>query len=297
MGLEHHATGSARFDRTIFLDLGHGNDLLKQLIDTNILQGRNLAHDGVTTPSLGHEIALGQLGKDPLWIGVLAVDLVNCDNDRNAGRLRVANSLFGLGHDAVIGGHNQNHNVGCLRSTHTHSGERFVTWRIDEGNNIAVVVGLVGTNVLGNTARFASNNVGVTDGVEQLGLTVIDVTHDGDNRCPDWARIVAFEGFYFVIGFDAEPKNFLEFDFLFFANIDESNLGTDFGREEFDHVIGQRLCGRDHFALQHQETHDIGSCTIELFAQFLRCGRTLDNNDTCRYRCVLGREPRYFGWT
>ena len=52
---------------------------------------------------------------------------------------------------------------------------------------------LVGTDVLGDAARFTADHIGLADGIEQFGLAVIDVTHDRDDR---WTRhqirVVAF---------------------------------------------------------------------------------------------------------
>ena len=41
---------------------------------------------------------------------------------------------------------------------------------------------LVGADVLGDAAGLAGDHVGVADAVEQLGLAVVDVAHDGDDR-------------------------------------------------------------------------------------------------------------------
>ena len=41
---------------------------------------------------------------------------------------------------------------------------------------------LVGADVLGDAARLARGDVGLADRVEQRGLAVVDVTHDGDDR-------------------------------------------------------------------------------------------------------------------
>ena len=43
-------------------------------------------------------------------------------------------------------------------------------------------VHLVGTDVLRDATRLVSDDVGRPDRVEQLGLSVVDVTHDGDDR-------------------------------------------------------------------------------------------------------------------
>jgi hypothetical protein len=36
--------------------------------------------------------------------------------------------------------------------------------------------------MLGDAAGFARHDIGVADGVEQRGLAVVDVTHDGHDR-------------------------------------------------------------------------------------------------------------------
>ena len=43
---------------------------------------------------------------------------------------------------------------------------------------------LVGTDGLGDAAGLGLHHVGVPDRVQQLGLAVVDVTHDGDHRRP-----------------------------------------------------------------------------------------------------------------
>ena len=94
-----------------------------------------------------------------------------------------------LRHDAVVGRDHEDREVGHLRTTCTHGGERLVTRGVDEGDRAldALVLGpdLVRTDVLGDAARLAGDDVGVADRVEQSGLTVIDVTHDGDHRRTD----------------------------------------------------------------------------------------------------------------
>ncbi|CRH78405.1 Uncharacterised protein [Chlamydia trachomatis] len=43
-------------------------------------------------------------------------------------------------------------------------------------------VNLVGADVLRNATVLGVDHVGVTDRVKQLGLAVVDVAHDGDDR-------------------------------------------------------------------------------------------------------------------
>ena len=47
------------------------------------------------------------------------------------------------------------------------------------------VVDLVGADVLGDAAGLARGDLGLADRVQQRGLAVVDVTHDGhDRRAP-----------------------------------------------------------------------------------------------------------------
>src|SRR5690606_7943504 len=109
-------------------------------------------------------------------------------HDRHVRRLGVVERLHGLGHHAVVGRDHQDHDVGDLRTPGEHGGERLVTGGVDEGDRpvdtLVLDVHLVGTDVLGDPAGLALDHVGAPDGVQQLGLTVVDVTHDGHHGRP-----------------------------------------------------------------------------------------------------------------
>mgnify|MGYP003694227057 CR=1 FL=1 len=71
-----------------------------------------------------------------------------------------------------------------------HGGERLVAGRVDEGDLLAVGRRhLIGADVLGDAAGLAAGHVGLADGVEQRGLAVVDVAHDGDHgrACGCWS--------------------------------------------------------------------------------------------------------------
>ena len=53
---------------------------------------------------------------------------------------------------------------------------------IQEYNLLALVVYLISTDVLGNTAGLAGSNVGFADSVQQGGFTMVNVAHNGNNR-------------------------------------------------------------------------------------------------------------------
>ncbi len=54
--------------------------------------------------------------------------------------------------------------------------------RVDEGDPAAVLLDLVGADLLGDPAGLAGGDGGLADGVEQRGLAVVDVAEHGDHR-------------------------------------------------------------------------------------------------------------------
>src|SRR5690606_3225506 len=109
------------------------------------------------------------------------VDLVYRHHQGYAGSLGVLYRFLGLRHHAVIGGHHQDHNVGGLGTAGTHRSKGRVTGGIEEGDHAAVGFHVVGTDVLGNATGFAGGHAGTADVVEQRGLAMVNVTHDGNH--------------------------------------------------------------------------------------------------------------------
>ena len=75
----------------------------------------------------------------PVGVGVLAVDLVDRDDDRHLGRLGVVDRLDRLGHHAVVGRDDEDDDVGGLGAAGPHGGERLVARGVDEGDRPAVL--------------------------------------------------------------------------------------------------------------------------------------------------------------
>ena len=144
--------------------------------------GRDVDEDRVAAPLLGLEAVLGQLGAHAVGLGALLVDLVDRDEDRHVGGAGVVDRLDGLRHDAVVGGDHDHGDVGDLGAAGAHRGERLVARRVEEGDRLAVVVDLVGADVLGDAAGLARGDLGLADRVEQRGLAVVDVAHDRHDR-------------------------------------------------------------------------------------------------------------------
>ena len=95
----------------------------------------------------------------------------------------MVDGLLGLWHDTVVGSNDDDSDIGHLCTTGTHGCERFVTWSIKEGHLAAVFeCNMVGTNMLCDTTGLTCNDIGAADVVEQLSLTMIDMTHHCDDR-------------------------------------------------------------------------------------------------------------------
>ena len=171
------------------LQVGNQADHFHQQVEVGLLLGRDVDEHRAAAPVFGHQAAIGELLLDPVGQGIGLVDLVDGHDDRHVRRLGVVDGFQRLRHHAVIGGNHQHHDVGDLRSAGTHAGERLVARRIEEHDLAAegrrVLVGdrhLVGADVLRDAAGFAFGDAGQANRVEQAGLAVIDVAHDGDHR-------------------------------------------------------------------------------------------------------------------
>ena len=146
---------------------------------------------------------------------------------------------------------------------------------------------LIGADVLGDATRLARDDVGVSDPVEQLRLAVIDVTHDGDDR----STVGVLGEIVLVVLGDVE--NLLELDLLLLARVDQRDLRTDLLREELDHLVAQRLRGRDHLAVGEQEAHHVRGGPVELRSQGLRGRVALNDHHTLGHSCVLRGVARH----
>ena len=90
--------------------------------------------------------------------------------------------LLGLRHDAIIGCHHQDDDIGSLGTTRPHGRERLVTRRIQKGHHATRCFDVISTDVLGNPTGLTRCHTGFADMVEQRGLAVIDVPHDCHHR-------------------------------------------------------------------------------------------------------------------
>ena len=144
--------------------------------------GRHRHERRLAAVLFGHDLFGHQFLLDAVEVGIGLVDLVDRDDDRHTGRLRVLDGFLGLRHHAVVGRHHQDHDVGGLRTAGAHGGERLVARSVQERDHAALGFHVVGADVLGDAAGFARGHLGAPDVVQQRGLAVVDVAHDGDDR-------------------------------------------------------------------------------------------------------------------
>ena len=129
------------------------------------------------------------------------------------------------------------------------------------------VLDLVGADMLGDAAGLAGDHVGMADGVEQRGLAVVDVAHDGDHRR---ARLEL--GFVGRVGEQA---------------LDDVGFGD--AAHGVAHVLGDELGGvgvddvgdLDQLALLHEQLDDIDGALGHAVGEFLD-GDRLGNDDLAR---------------
>ena len=183
LGFDHGAFGRAIRIGLEVENFGLQPDGLEQLLEIHLLGRRHLDIEHVAAERFHLDFVLQQFGAHALRLGVRLVHLVDGDDHRRFRGLGVIDGFDRLRHDAVIGRDHEHDDVGHLRAARAHRGERGVARRVDEGD-LAVRRRrhLIGADMLGDAAGFAGGHLGLADGVEQRGLAVVDMAHDGDDR-------------------------------------------------------------------------------------------------------------------
>ena len=137
LGLDHGARAGRVGVGPELLELGDQQDHVEQVVEALVGLGRDVAEDGVAAPLLGRDALLGELGADPFGVGALLVDLVDGDQHRHVGGAGVVDRLFGLRHDAVVGGDDDHRDVGDLGAAGAHRREGGVAGGVEEGDRLA----------------------------------------------------------------------------------------------------------------------------------------------------------------
>ena len=176
----------------------------------------------------------------------------------------MVDGLHGLWHDAVIGGNHEDGQVGGLSTTGTHGGKGLVARGIQESDGaLAVHVhrGLVGTNALGDAAFLAGALVGLTDGVQQPGLTVVNVTHNGD----DWRTILQCFLAAFVLA-ELQVEGLEQLAVLVFRG-DDLDVVIDLGAKQLQRIFRYGSGCRHHFTEVEQCLHQCCRIRADLLGE------------------------------
>ena len=144
-----------------------------------------------------------------------------------------------LRHHAVVGRDDEHGDVRDLRAAGAHGGERLVAGRVEEGELPAVVVDLVGADVLRDPAGLGLDHRGLADRVQQRRLAVVDVPHDRHDRRP---RLEV--GLLVLVHLRLE---------LLLGGVLDPHLAADVGGDQLDLLVGERLRHRLRRAEAHQE--------------------------------------------
>ena len=165
-------------------------------------------------------------------------------------------SLLRLRHDVVVRRNNDNGNIRHLCATGTHGRKRLVSRSIQEGDMTpAFQRHVIGTDMLRDTSGFSGNHVRLAYIVEQRGLTMVDMPHDGHNRR---ARYQIFLIVFFLI------HRFGNF------RTDILRLETELFGHQINGLGIQALVDRDHDADTHTRTDNLSDRHIHHHGQFVR---------------------------
>ena len=264
------------------------HDRLEQLVEVQLGLGRDVDEHDVAAVLLGHQAVLGQLAADLGRVGVRLVDLVDRHHDRHVGRLGVVERLDRLRHHTVIGGHDEHRDVGRLRTTSTHGGERLVTRGVDQGDAtfgaVDLGVDLVGTDVLGDATGLLVDDVGRTQRVEELGLSVVDVTHDGHDRRTGLEHVLVA-----LVGPELQVEGVEQLAVLVLGRDDLDGV-VELLTEQLQRRVVDRLGRGDHLAEVEQHLHQRGRVDADLLGEVGQRGAARPGERS--RRCPCGRACR-----
>ena len=241
------------------------SDRLEQGLDVGALLCRDVDEHGVAAEVLGHQVVFGELRPDLGRVGAFLVDLVDRHHDRHVGGLRVVDGLHRLRHNAVVGGDHQDRDVGGLRTAGTHGGERLVTRSVDEGDRpyraVEVDLDLVCADVLGDAACFFLADVGLTDRVQQSGLAVVDVTHDGHHRRTGLEIVLAT-----LVLAVREVEGLQQLAVLVLRRHHLDDV-VHLAAEQLEGLVADRLRRGHHLAEVEQRLHQSGRVGVDLLGE------------------------------
>ena len=140
-GLEDGAAGGLLRVRLELEDLGLEGDASRAAASMpSPVCAETFDEDRVAAPLFGLEAELDELALDALGLGARLVDLVDRDDDRHLRRLGVGDGFLRLRHDAVVGGDDEDDDVGHAGAAGAHLREGLVARRVEERRSCRVGV-------------------------------------------------------------------------------------------------------------------------------------------------------------
>ena len=183
----------------------------------------------------------------------------------------MGNRLLRLRHDAIVGRDHEDGDVGHLRATGPHRGERLVTRSVEERDLPAVDVHLVGADVLRDPAGLGRDDASVANRVEKRRLAVIDVTHDR------YDRRTRLEGVLGVV----ERLRLL----LLVGGMLDRHVAVQLGCDELDLLVAQRWVAVRISVETHEELDELLQLDAERLGEVLDADAGLDGDRAgCRRR-------------
>ena len=241
----------------------------QQFLDIGTVFGVDFLALVLTTPLFHKDVHVGQFLTDFVGIGVGFVNLGDGEHHGNAGGLGVVDSLDCLRHHGIVCGDHDDTQVGDLGTAGTHSRESLVTRGIEESDLTTVgQAHLVSTDVLGDTTGLTGDDVRLADVVQQGSLTMVNVTHDGDNRMARLKILVR-------IGFGSIVHVF------FLISIDEFDLETEFFRQHRDVFGIQTLVDGDEKTDAHASGDNFRNIDVH------QCSQLVGGDELCHAQGLL----------
>lgn len=238
-------------------------DHLDECVDSQSGECGDRHDNRFSSPILWLESLLGKLSFDEIKIRARLVHLVDRDDDHHSCFLRVVDTLYGLRFDSFIRSHDDDGDVGELRSSGAHDGEGLMSGSIQECYPVPVLLDLVGTDLLGDSSGFSCCDVRLADIVEDRRLPVIDMPHDADDRSSAnlLHRIVVLQEVFDIPANDARNRDLV---LLFLHDLDIEKVGDD----EAGLKIDPRIQIHHHPVLQEFSDH-LGHRDSDLVAELL----------------------------